>query len=206
MNLAEILKNADWQKGAGLLPAIIQHQLTGQVLMLGYVNEESLSKTFASGKVWFYSRSKKRLWMKGEESGNILKFSQAELDCDADTLLIKALPQGPTCHTGATSCFGENSAPEISFLPQLFELLQERKKKLPENSYTSKLFQEGLDRIAQKVGEEAVEVVIAAKNSETGKFVGESADLLFHFLVLLAEKGIALQEIIAELQKRHSKD
>ena len=203
MNLQELLAQADWQKEDGLLPAIVQNMYTKSVLMLGYMNEESLKKTFETGKVWFWSRSKGRLWMKGETSGNVLEFQEVSLDCDQDTFLLSVIPHGPTCHTGTNSCFGEDESAEVGFLNFLLKLLQDRKKNLPENSYTSQLFREGLDRIAQKVGEEAVEVVIAAKNNDQELFAGECADLIFHLMMLVTEKGVSLQDILTILQKRH---
>ncbi|MBI5414161.1 bifunctional phosphoribosyl-AMP cyclohydrolase/phosphoribosyl-ATP diphosphatase HisIE [Candidatus Peregrinibacteria bacterium] len=198
-----ITTNADFSKNSGLLPAIIQDSVTREVLMLGYMNREALEKSFETKKVWFFSRSKNRLWMKGEESGNILEFQDAKLDCDNDTILIQAIPKGPTCHTGTSSCFGENKKSNIFFLEYLFELLQDRKKKLPKNSYTAELFQSGLKRICEKVEEESGEVIEAAKNETSQRIIEESADLIFHLLVLLSEKDITIQQVVEELKKRH---
>lgn len=201
--MKDILKIADFSKDTdGLLPAVIQHASTRQVLMLGYMNSEALKKTLETKNVWFYSRSKKRLWMKGETSNNILAVENIALDCDHDAILISANPAGPTCHTGQISCFGSAQKNSL-FLEELFDVIQNRKENMPKGSYTASLFKEGLDRIIQKVGEEAVEVVIAAKNKENDRFVSESADLLFHLIILFAEKKISLQLLWEELEKRH---
>lgn len=195
---------ADFNKDPnGLLPAIIQDARTGKVLMLGYMNEESLAITTASKKVTFFSRTKNRLWTKGEESGNFLVVSDIKLDCDNDAILIKAHPQGPTCHTGNDTCWYEKNKDEFSFLHYLEAVILDRKQHPKENSYTNLLFNKGLNKIAQKVGEEAVEVVIEAKDNNDELFKGEAADLLFHFLVLLAEKNISLNEVLEVLKKRH---
>lgn len=195
---------ADFNKDPnGLLPAIIQDARTGKVLMLGYMNEESLAITTASKKVTFFSRSKNRLWTKGEESGNFLVVSDIKLDCDNDAILIKAHPQGPTCHTGNDTCWYEKNKDEFSFLHYLEAVILDRKQHPKENSYTNLLFNKGLNKIAQKVGEEAVEVVIESKDNNDELFKGEAADLLFHFLVLLAEKNISLNEVLEVLKKRH---
>lgn len=195
---------ADFQKGQnGLLPAIIQDALTGKVLMLGYMNAESLQKTQELGKVTFFSRSKQRLWTKGEESGNFLEVKEILLDCDGDTFLIKAKPAGPVCHTGKDTCWFETNSDEYSFLHYLEKLIHDRKINPREGSYTNKLFEKGLNKIAQKVGEEAVEVVIEAKDKNDELFRNEAADLLFHLLVLFAEKDIALNEVLDVLKQRH---
>jgi len=189
----------------GLVPAIIQDYRTQKVLMLGFMNEEAFKKTEASGLVTFYSRTKKRLWTKGEESGNNLMVRQILPDCDHDTLLIKAEPKGPVCHTGADTCWSEKNHPE-DFLFYLEDIINLRKKAPPEKSYVSRLFDSGINKIAQKVGEEAVELVIESKDSDNKDlFLGEAADLLFHFLVLLNAKGYNLQDVISVLQNRHSK-
>ncbi len=188
----------------GLVPAIIQDIVTSKVLMLGFMNEEALEKTIETGKVTFYSRTKKRLWTKGEESGNFLFLKELLLDCDKDTLLIKANPVGPVCHTGADTCFNETNGGD-NFLNHLEEVIEQRKLSSPEESYVSKLFSKGLNKIVQKVGEEAVEVVIEAKDDNRELFLNESADLLFHYLILLNAKGYKLQNVIEILQKRHSK-
>jgi phosphoribosyl-AMP cyclohydrolase / phosphoribosyl-ATP pyrophosphohydrolase len=187
----------------GLVPAVIQDAKTRQVLMLGYMNSEAVRATLDSGKVTFFSRSKKRLWMKGETSGNVLNVVRIQKDCDSDALLVEAAPIGPTCHTGETSCFHEYSYDDgLAFLGELQDLLCERKEKLPEGSYTSKMFLAGRDKLAQKVGEEAVETVIAAKNSHE-ELIYEASDLLFHLMMLLIGEGMKLEDLVAELKKRH---
>ena len=188
----------------GLVPVIVQDSETNKVLMLGFMNEEALSTTKEIGKVTFYSRTKKRLWTKGEESGNFLLLKELLVDCDKDTILIKANPVGPVCHTGADTCFNETNV-ESNFLNYLESVIEQRKQVSPEESYVSKLFHKGLNKIAQKVGEEAVEVVIEAKDDNEELFLNESADLLFHYLILLNAKGFNLQKVIEILQKRHSK-
>ncbi len=187
----------------GLLPAIVQDAQTGKVLMLGYMNEESLAKTKELNKVTFFSRSKNRLWTKGEESGNFLEVVDIKLDCDNDAFLIKAKPVGPVCHTGNDTCWFEKNKDEFSFLHYLENIIQDRKQHPKDNSYTNLLFNKGLNKIAQKVGEEAVEVVIEAKDNNDELFKGEAADLLFHLLVLFAEKNISLNEVLAVLKERH---
>ncbi len=194
----------DFEKQGGLVPAIVQDARTRTVLMLGYMNAEALDATLKTGLVTFWSRSKNRLWQKGEESGNSLKLVSITEDCDNDTLLILVEPNGPTCHTGSTSCFGDTALPGDSgnVIADLQKLIEQRKQTMPEGSYTTELFQSGLDRITQKVGEEAVEVVIAAKNSKDDEFTSEVADLLYHLLVLLTEKGLSIDEVQAVLAKR----
>ena len=188
----------------GLVPAIIQDTVTNKVLMLGFMNEEALAKTQETGKVTFYSRTKKRLWTKGEESGNFLFLKDCLFDCDNDTILIKAEPVGPVCHTGADTCFNEINKP-ANFLSHLEGVIEQRKNVPSDQSYVSSLFNKGINKIAQKVGEEAVEVVIEAKDDNEELFLNESADLLFHYLILLNVKGHKLQNVIEILQKRHSK-
>lgn len=188
----------------GLVPAIVQDFKTQKVLMLGFMNEEAFHKTEETGLVTFYSRTKKRLWTKGEESGNHLLLRQLMPDCDNDTLLIKAEPKGPVCHTGADTCWSERNHPE-DFLFYLEDIINLRRKAPPEKSYVSALLAKGINKIAQKVGEEAVELVIESKDDNRELFLGESADLLFHFLVLLNAKGYNLQDVINVLQQRHSK-
>ena len=194
----------DFEKLNGLVPAIIVDFTTNQVLMLGFMNKESLTQTLEKQKVVFFSRTKNKLWMKGETSGNYLNVISVNTDCDNDTLLIYAKPDGPTCHTGSYSCFAEVDKNNILFLNYLFELVKDRKIKLPENSYTTKLFQKGSNRIIQKVGEEAVETVIAAKNKDKEEIINETSDLIFHLFVMLADQGVEFSEIISNLQKRHS--
>ena len=195
----------DFKKFAdGLAPAVIQDHRTHRVLMLGFMNEEALGKTMSEGKVTFYSRSKKRLWTKGEESGNHLLVKEILSDCDHDTLLIKAQPLGPTCHTGADTCWSERNHSE-DFLYYLEDIIDLRKRSQDEKSYVRQLFSKGINKIAQKVGEEAVELVIEAKDSNEKLFLDEAADLLFHYLVLLNAKGYNLQSVVSVLQARHSK-
>ena len=184
-----------------LIPAIIQHAQTNQVLMLGYMNEESLAKTKAEGKVTFYSRSKQRLWTKGETSGNFLDVVSIQEDCDKDTYLIKVLPTGETCHTGSYTCFGEKSA--AGFLHELQGVIHARKNQPDEKSYTTSLFKKGTKKIAQKVGEEATEVILEAMDGQKELLIEESSDLLYHFLVLLADQGLKLEDVEAKLMERH---
>ncbi|MFV8225741.1 bifunctional phosphoribosyl-AMP cyclohydrolase/phosphoribosyl-ATP diphosphatase HisIE [Christiangramia aquimixticola] len=196
----------------GLVPAIIQDVNTKQVLMLGYMNEEAYLKTNQTKKVTFYSRTKKRLWTKGEESGNFLNLESIKIDCDNDTLLIKVKPEGPVCHVGTDTCWGETNDPQFGFLTELEGIISQRKKlseipaasrKENEQSYVVSLFDEGINKIAQKVGEEAVETVIEAKDDNEDLFLNESADLLFHYLILLKAKGYGLKDIVKVLEKRH---
>ena len=190
----------DFSKHDGLVPVIIQHAQTNQVLMLGYMNQEAFNKTEAEGKVTFYSRSKNRLWTKGEESGNFLFLKEIAVDCDNDTLLIKAMPQGPTCHTGSTSCFKEETAK--GFIYKLENTIEQRIADGDNKSYTSSLFKRGVNKVAQKVGEEAVELVIEAKDDNFDLFTNEAADLLYHFLILLKTKDVKLEDIEAVLKGR----
>ena len=186
-----------------LIPVIVQDAASNKVLMLGFMNEEALAKTTAEGKVTFYSRSKQRLWTKGETSNNFLMVKEIKPDCDNDTLLIKASPLGPVCHTGADTCFNEDNS---SFsLEKLEEIIADRKKNSSDSSYTSSLFKKGINKIAQKVGEEAVELVIESKDDNKEKFLGEAADLLYHYLVLLQAKNYKLEDVISILSARHKK-
>ncbi|MBV9987818.1 MAG: bifunctional phosphoribosyl-AMP cyclohydrolase/phosphoribosyl-ATP diphosphatase HisIE [Chitinophagaceae bacterium] len=195
----------DYTKYAdGLIPAIVQDYDTQKVLMLGFMNEEAVKQTEQTGKVTFYSRSKKRLWTKGEESGHFLELKSMAEDCDKDTLLIKAHPAGPVCHTGADTCWSERNHSD-NFLVYLEEIIRLRKQASPDDSYVARLFSKGINKIAQKVGEEAVELVIEAKDNNEGLFLDEAADLLFHYLLLLNAKGHNLQSVIGVLQKRHSR-
>lgn len=197
--------NIDFSKYAdGLVPAIIQDYATQKVLMLGFMNNEALQQTYATGKVTFYSRTKQRLWTKGEQSGNFLELKSITIDCDNDTLLIKVHPIGPTCHTGADTCFNEKNHAE-DFLNYLEEIIALRSKATPEESYVAKMLAKGINKVAQKVGEEAVELVIEAKDDNQELFLGEAADLLFHYLLLLNAKGYKLQQVIDVLKQRHSK-
>ena len=188
----------------GLVPAIVQDDETSKVLMLGFMNQEALDKTIADKKLTFFSRSKQRLWTKGEESGNFLLLRSVSLDCDNDTLLIKAHPLGPVCHTGADTCWNETNE-KGDFLTKLEGIIEQRKNGPDEGSYVKTLFGKGINKIAQKVGEEAVELVIEAKDNDDNLFVNESADLLFHYLLLLNAKGFNLQSVIQVLEQRHSK-
>jgi phosphoribosyl-ATP pyrophosphohydrolase/phosphoribosyl-AMP cyclohydrolase len=187
----------------GLVPAIILDQASNQILMLGFMNEESFDKTISSKRVTFFSRSKNRLWTKGETSGNFLNLVDIIMDCDNDSLLIYVIPEGPVCHTGTFSCFGIERT-NIAFLNQLNKLIKDRKKELPENSYTTKLFREGADRIVQKVGEEAIETVIAAKNRDKNEIINEVSDLIYHLLVMLVDQEIELEAIVEKLVERHN--
>ena len=196
--------NIDFQKYPdGLVPAIIQDHQTLRVLMLGFMNEEALAKTLETGRVTFFSRSKNRLWTKGEESGNFLELRSIAPDCDQDTLLVKAHPLGPVCHTGSDTCWNERNHPE-DFLQYLEDVIRLRKESQDEKSYVRQLFKKGINKIAQKVGEEAVELVIEAKDNDPEKFLNEAADLLFHYLVLLNSKGYNLQSVKEILKQRHS--
>lgn len=188
----------------GLAPAIVQDFTTHKVLMLGFMNEEAMHKTEQTGKVTFYSRSRKRLWTKGEESGNFLEVKSMAADCDNDTLLVKAHPLGPVCHTGADTCWSERNHSD-NFLVYLEDIIRLRKQASPDESYVAKLFGKGINKIAQKVGEEAVELVIEAKDSNKELFLEEAADLMFHYLLLLNAKGHTLEDVMNVLRKRHSR-
>jgi phosphoribosyl-ATP pyrophosphohydrolase/phosphoribosyl-AMP cyclohydrolase len=193
----------DFEKGGGLVPAIVQDADTLQVLMLGYMNTESVAKTTKTGLVTFFSRSRQNLWTKGETSGNTLSLVSMTIDCDQDTILVKARPTGPTCHEGTVSCFGDEGAEGVGFLSYLETLIEGRKTADPESSYTAQLLQGPLRRAAQKVGEEGVETALAAVAETDDKLVGEAADLIYHTLVLLAAKDLKLDAVIKELQSRH---
>lgn len=194
----------NFKKMDGLVPAIIQDSSTMQVLMLGFMNEEAYKKTVKTGLVTFWSRSRKKLWQKGEGSGNCLEVISIKKDCDNDTLLILAKPNGPTCHKGRYSCFGREER-NIYFLEELFNLIKDRKEKRPKKSYTASLFSKGLNEILKKVGEESIETIIAAKSETKRRLIEESSDLLYHLLVLLAEKEINLDEVVLELIQRYKK-
>lgn len=198
------LETVDFEKTEGLIPAIIQDNSTLAVLMMGYMNREALAKTCAEGVVTFFSRSKNRLWTKGETSHNFLHVVSIQVDCDGDTLLIKTKPDGPTCHTGTDTCWGDKNT-EPNFLKYLEKVIQQRQKEDPSvsKSYTNSLFQKGINKIAQKVGEEAVELVIEAKDDNKDLFLNEAADLMFHYIVLLAAKGYGLDDVMAVLKTRH---
>ena len=196
--------SVDFQKSGGLVPAIIQDHLSDKVLMLGYMNRAALDQTLAEGKVTFFSRSKERLWTKGESSNNFLHLVDIAVDCDQDTLLIKARPDGPTCHTGADTCWNEKNV-SSDFLQQLENVIRQRRDQPDDNSYTTSLFKRGINKIAQKVGEEAVELVIEAKDNNADLFLNEAADLLFHYLILLSAKGYELGDVVKILESRHKK-
>ena len=196
-------ENLAWEKGNGLLPAIIQAFNTGQVLMLGYMNVDALAKTLDTKKVTFYSRSKDRLWTKGETSGNWLDFVSAEMDCDADTILVQARPHGPACHTGSRTCFNDHAAIATGFLNQLSAFIAAHHRTMPEHSYTTSLFRDGTARIAQKVGEEGVELALARMKNDMEETKNEAADLLFHMMVLLEDAGLTFSDVVAVLQERH---
>jgi phosphoribosyl-ATP pyrophosphohydrolase/phosphoribosyl-AMP cyclohydrolase len=197
-------RRADWEKSGGLLPAIIQHARTGQVLMLGYMNEDAAARTVETGRVTFYSRSKQRLWAKGETSGNHLVFCEAAIDCDRDTILVQALPAGPACHTGSRTCFTDTLPANVGFLAYLDDLVNQRRTDMPEASYTTSLFAEGASRIAQKVGEEGVELALARMKDDRAEIANEAADLLYHMLVLLADADMSLDDALDVLRHRHS--
>lgn len=200
------IDSVDWEKGGnGLIPAIIQNEKTGQVLMMGYMNEAALEKTFKDKKVTFHSRKTQALWTKGETSGNFLEFISAELDCDQDTILVQAIPYGPTCHTGDFTCFNDVQPNSMSFLSELTSIIQSRKDGDPKNSYTASLFDEGLSRMCQKVGEEGVEVALAGMKQEKEELSNEAADLIFHLMVLLESQGLSIDDIFCILKDRHQK-
>ncbi|BFI95919.1 MAG: bifunctional phosphoribosyl-AMP cyclohydrolase/phosphoribosyl-ATP diphosphatase HisIE [Rhodanobacter sp.] len=198
------LSRLDWPKGGGLLPAVVQHWLSGEVLMLGYMNAEALAETQRSGHVTFWSRSKQRLWTKGESSGHVLALKSLRVDCDADTLLVQAEPHGPTCHNGTSSCFGDDVRPPLGFLAELDALVAQRDAERPQGSYTTRLFEGGVRRVAQKVGEEGVETALAAVAQGDEELLGEAADLLFHLTVLLRARGLSLADAVAVLAQRHT--
>jgi phosphoribosyl-ATP pyrophosphohydrolase/phosphoribosyl-AMP cyclohydrolase len=193
----------DFTKMGGLLPAVVQDAQTGKVLMVAFMNDDAYRKTLDTKLVTFFSRTRNRLWTKGEESGNFLDLVSVTEDCDHDTLLVKAVPRGAVCHTGADTCFGEKNTGGASFLEYLQNLIATRKKEMPANSYTTTLFRKGVNKIAQKVGEEAVELVIEAMDNNDELFLSEAADLMFHYLVLLAQKGYTLSDVVQILEKRH---
>ena len=193
----------DFEKMGGLVPAIIQDNVTRKVLMLGFMNKEAYDKTVETGKVTFWSRTRNCLWTKGETSGNFLNVKDILLDCDKDTLLIKARPEGPVCHTGADTCWNEQNSVNLNFLSYLQDFIDRRFKEMPEGSYTTSLFKSGVNRMAQKVGEEAVETVIEATNGTDDRLIYEASDLIYHLIVLLTSKGHRIEELAAELVKRH---
>jgi len=201
------IESFDWSKGDGLLPAVVQDATNGKVLMLGYMNREALRKTLGEKRVTFYSRSKQRLWTKGETSSNFLHLVDAAIDCDNDTLLILAHPDGPTCHNGTASCFGDDvgtTATRLAFLSRLESVIEKRVSERPEGSYTARLWADGPTRMAQKVGEEGVEVALAAVTQSDDKLIGEAADLLFHLTLLLKSRQLSLGHVVTELERRHA--
>lgn len=196
--------NVDFQKGGGLVPAIVQDAETGRVLMLGYMNEEALQKTQTSGLVTFFSRSRGELWTKGETSGHYLHLVSIAADCDADALLVKVRPDGPTCHTGTDTCWGERNEPDtLTFLTELQDFIELRRREMPEGSYTTSLFRDGVNRMAQKVGEEALEACIEAVGGTNERLIYEASDMLYHLIVLLTHKGLRIEDVVAELKERH---
>lgn len=194
----------DFEKMNGLIPAIIQDNYTQKVLMLGFMNKEAYEKTVETGKVTFFSRTKNRLWTKGEQSGNFLHVVSIKADCDNDTLLIMVHPDGPVCHTGTDTCWGEKNEQDIMFLKELQDFIDRRRQEMPEKSYTTSLFNSGVNKMAQKVGEEAVETVIEACNGTNERLIYEGADLLYHLIVLLTYKGYRIEDLARELKERHS--
>lgn len=194
----------DWDKGEGLLPAVVQHARSGAVLMLGYMNRAALEESRRSGRVTFWSRSRQRLWTKGESSGHLLRLVGVRADCDRDTLLVQAEPEGPTCHLGTATCFGADSGLPLAFLAELDALVARRERERPSGSYTTRLFEGGLRRMAQKVGEEGVETALAAVAQDERALLEESADLLFHLLVLLRARGLGLGDVVQVLAARHA--
>ncbi|MCY9803215.1 bifunctional phosphoribosyl-AMP cyclohydrolase/phosphoribosyl-ATP diphosphatase HisIE [Vibrio scophthalmi] len=205
-DVSALIERIDWQKVDGLVPVIVQDFLSSQVLMMGYMNQDALVTTGETGHVTFFSRTKQRLWTKGESSGNVLKLVNAALDCDNDTLLVKVTPVGPTCHTGTTTCWDGDKQEEsqLVWLHQLEQLLADRKNADPDSSYTASLYARGTKRISQKVGEEGVEVALAATSGDKAELVCESADLIYHLLVLLQDQGLSLNDVINKLKERHS--
>lgn len=197
--------NIDFEKMNGLVPAIIQDNTTRNVLMLGYMNREAYEKTLATGKVTFWSRSRNCLWTKGETSGNFLNLVDIKVDCDNDTLLVRANPTGPACHLGTDTCWGEtNDANPLLFLTELQDFINKRHEEMPEGSYTTSLFKDGLNRMAQKVGEEALEAVIEATNGTNDRLIYEASDMFYHLIVLLTSKGLRIEDIAKELKERHA--
>jgi phosphoribosyl-ATP pyrophosphohydrolase/phosphoribosyl-AMP cyclohydrolase len=205
MNKLKNISQINFDKMGGLIPAVVQDNITLKVLMVGFMNREAVEKTQEFGKVTFFSRTKNRLWTKGEESGNFLNVVSVLIDCDEDTLLIKANPVGPVCHTGSDTCFFEsNKNNDIQFLSYLQDFIDKRKAEMPLGSYTTSLFEKGTRKIAQKVGEEAVETIIGAMANDDENFIYEAGDLLYHLIVLLTHKGYRIEDIVSELKKRHS--
>lgn len=195
----------DFEKNGGLVPAIVQDARTRKVLMLGYMSPEAYQKTLNTGQVTFWSRSRQKLWTKGETSGNLLDLVSIKEDCDHDTLLVQAIPHGPTCHTGTDTCWGEkNDQNPLLFLTELQDFIEKRHEEMPEGSYTTSLFQDGINRIAQKVGEEALEAVIESVNGSNERLVYEGSDMLYHLIVLLTAKGLRIEDLARELEERHS--
>lgn len=197
----------DFEKMGGLVPAIIQDAKTKNVLMLGFMNQQAYEKTLETGRVTFWSRSRNQLWTKGETSGNFLELVSIQIDCDNDTLLVKANPMGPTCHKGTDTCWGEeNTENPLLFLTELQDFIEKRHEEMPEGSYTTRLFQEGINKMAQKMGEEALEAVIEATNGSDEKLIYEVSDMFYHLIVMLTSKGLRIEDVAKELQKRHNPD
>ncbi|CZF77690.1 phosphoribosyl-ATP pyrophosphatase [Grimontia sp. AD028] len=202
---AALAESIDWEKVDGLVPAIVQNSQSGQVLMMGYMNQDALAKTLDTEQVTFFSRTKERLWTKGETSGNVLRLKHIAVDCDKDTLLVQADPIGPTCHLGTETCWGEDDAnkPALVFLHQLEQVLASRRGSDPSTSYTASLYAKGTKRISQKVGEEGVEVALAATSGDKEELINESADLMYHLMVLLQDQGFSLEDVANKLKERH---
>jgi phosphoribosyl-ATP pyrophosphohydrolase/phosphoribosyl-AMP cyclohydrolase len=201
----EQIQSLDWAKGDGLLPAVVQHAREGRVLMLGYMNAEALNQTLATGRVTFFSRSKQRLWTKGETSGHVLNLVSVHADCDRDTLLVQVEPVGPTCHTGTQTCFGDAMLPPLGLLGELESVIRSRAQNPSESSYTTRLLRDGVARCAQKVGEEGVEVALAAVQGRREELHGEAADLLYHLLVCLQASGSSLTDVLSVLDERRNR-
>lgn len=195
----------NFEKMGGLIPAIVQDARTKNVLMLGFMNHEALEKTLKTRKVTFWSRTRQRLWTKGEESGHFLDLVSIDVDCDSDTVLVQAIPNGAVCHLGRATCFGDRNDFGLEFLGYLQDFIDRRHKEMPQGSYTTSLFQAGINRMAQKVGEEAIETALEAANGTNGRLVYEASDLLYHLLVLLSAKGLSIRDVVADLESRHGK-
>ncbi|MGM9840275.1 MAG: bifunctional phosphoribosyl-AMP cyclohydrolase/phosphoribosyl-ATP diphosphatase HisIE [Sodaliphilus sp.] len=195
----------DFNKLGGLVPAVVQDAHTKNVLMVGFMNQEALDKTLETKKVTFWSRTRQKLWTKGEQSGHFLDLVKMEVDCDRDTLLVHAIPNGPVCHTGSATCFSNDNSYGVGFLSFLQDFINRRRDEMPEGSYTTSLFKAGVNRMAQKVGEEALETALEAANGTPGRMIYEASDMLYHLIVLLASKGLRIEDVVADLESRHGK-
>lgn len=205
INVREMNSNIDFDKMGGLIPAIVQDSRTKNVLMLGFMNHEALEKTLKTKKVTFWSRTRNKLWTKGEESGHYLELVSVDVDCDSDTVLVQAIPNGAVCHLGMATCFGDRNEMGLEFLGYLQDFIDKRRAEMPQGSYTTSLFNAGINRMAQKVGEEAVETALEAVNGTNGRLVYEASDLLYHLIVLLSAKGLRIEDVVADLESRHGK-